>query len=252
MEQAKLKTVKEFSFGEVDYVVLAPTISSVREAKYVYAKSFTDALKQGFLTKKKMESTLFLADKEIFQSYMDRRSELLKLMNDTDIAINEKSEPDELEYLAELMSAYRDNLLQEDMNLSNLFANTADQLAEDDKINFLAFSLIRKKDLSKIWQTYEEYTAQTDAAFVEVCKYQIMCLDYNLNPDWEKGLPENVAREKATQLRVAQKKENEKLEAELESKKVKTAEIVKEEVKPEIEGEKVEKKVRKKRTKKEV
>lgn len=215
MKQEKNRT---FTFEDKEYKVLKPTLNIIREAKYKYAKTFTDNLKAGFITKKKMENMLFEADDSIFKSYVNRRAEILKYMSDTNDLLNKAEKPEELDYLAELMSTYRTTLVQEDLAMNNMFANTADQLAEDEKINFLAFVLTADKDGNKIWKTQEEYLNETDVDFVEACKYQVMCIDYNLEPNWEKELPETKARLKAIEISATNKRLEEEKKVEEEKK----------------------------------
>ena len=215
----KSRIFREFSFNNQEFYVKTPSLNILREAKYAYAKSFTDAIKRGFLTKKKMEITLMQADPEILKEYTTRRAEILKSMMDAEEEMGKAQLSEDLEYLAEVMSIYRNTLLQEDMNLSSLFSNTADQLAEDDKINFLVFSLIYKKTGEQVWKTISELLEAIDDVFIEACKYQIMCLDYNLKPDWDKDLPEYKTRTRALEMRTLEEKAKETETVAIEDKK---------------------------------
>lgn len=212
MEQEKKKS-RTFNFKDKEYKILLPTLNVVREAKYKYAKAFTDSLKAGFLTKKKMENILFESDDSIFKSYIDRRAEILKLMADTESLLNKTEKPEELEYLAEIMGTYRNTLVQEDLSINSMFSNTADNLAEDEKINFLVFILVVDSENNKLWKSYEDFLNETNMELVESCKYQVMCLDYNLEANWEKDLPETKARTKALDILEANKKLAEELKA---------------------------------------
>jgi hypothetical protein len=227
MEQEKQKvTNREFEFEGSKYIIEFPTLSTVREAKYRYAKAFTEALKHGFMTRKKMESMLFQEGDELTQEYLTRRNEIIKLMTEVEEEIQKADKVDTLEYLANLMSIYRNALLREDNSMSSFFANTADQLAEDDKVNFLVCNLVKTKEGKKVWDTEELLLREINSDFIETCKYQVMCLDYNLKPNWEEELPESRAREKAQGLLKVQsisKEENQE-----EPVIVKVEEVVKE------------------------
>lgn len=241
MEKDK-KISKEFKFKDKDYLVLTPTLNIFREAKYKYAKKFTDLLKQGFLTKKKLESVLLESNPDLFEGYMNKRSELLQTMVELENLISDDKLPEDLEYIANMLKTYRNLLLQEDMSMTSIFENSADQIAEEERISYLIYNLIRNKDSSKIWKTDEEFQGEIDSEFVEACKYQIMCFDYKLDADWEQGLPETKALKLAENIRLKPKTEEVKDQQEQQEQDQDQEDQV-----PEVK----ELKVRKKRVKKE-
>jgi hypothetical protein len=218
MEQVKV--LKEFKIRDKDYIIVSPTLNITRESKYKYAKSFTDFLKQGFLTKKKMESVLAENNKSVYDDYITRRSELMQSMVELEDLIEKGETPEDLEYIANMLTTYRNLLLQEDMSMTSIFSNTADQLAEDERINFLVYSLVLNKDKNKLWKSEEEFQKETDAELVEACRYQVMCLDYNLKSDWDKDLPEGKASRKATELRSKKQQEELDVLKAVEDKKI--------------------------------
>lgn len=211
-----VKIINEFEFESLKYKVVEPTANILREAKYKYTKAFTDAIKQGFYTKKKLELILKEDHADIINAHVSKRAELIKLMSDTQKAIDVSEDPDQVAYFAELMKIYRETLINEDVSMNVLFQSTAETLAEDERVNFLIYSLIRSDSGEMLWNSYEDFLNDGRYYLIEACKYQILCWDYKLDPNWEAKLPEASAIKKVDQLR--KKKEQAK---QLEESKVK-------------------------------
>ena len=200
----KVRVLKEFTHNDKEYAVIAPSLGVVRESKYTYSRYFTEYLKEGFLTRKKMQSLMMESSQSIYEDYVNRRADLLKSMTDVEVLMDKTDNAEDLENLANILNSYRQMVLQEDTTMTDIFNNTADQMAEDERINFLVLSIIRNKDLSKIWEKEEDFLNQDDMEFLEACKYQVMCVEYGLNSDWNKDLPEVKALEKANRIRKEQ------------------------------------------------
>jgi hypothetical protein len=236
-----VRVLKEFKFNDKDYVVIAPSLGVIRESKYTYSRYFTTYLKEGFLTRKKMQSLMMDTTQSIYEDYINRRAELLQSMVEIENLMDKTETADDLENLANMLNTYRNMLLQEDTAITDIFNNTADQMAEDERINFLVLSLIRNKENNtKVWEKEEDFLNENNMEFVESCKYQVMCVEYGLNSDWDKELPEIRALNRAKKIReddikvkkedfereldefVADNKKEEVVEEAVKSKKAKT------------------------------
>lgn len=218
---SKNKVIRTFKFENEDFTLVSPSVMVLREAKYKYSRTFTEALNNGFYTRKRLEGVLSSGENNILKAHTEKRTELLKAFAETQQALDSATDPSEIEYQAGLLSLFRDQMVQEDISINTIFSITAEQMAEDDRIAFLTFHMTRKADGSPVWASTEEFMEDTRFSFVEVCKYQVICWEFNLNPDWEEKLPENIAIKKAEKLRSDALKDEEVSKAVAPEKKEK-------------------------------
>lgn len=213
--------IREFEFNGKKFKVLKPTAYILREAKYRYTKVFTESIRSGYFTKKKMDMVLKETHYNVIQEHVNKRAEILQTYAETQEALNKTSKPEEIEYLAELLTIYRQSLVQEDMSMNNIYSNTAEQLSEDERINYLTANMVVELDGTKVWESDEAYFSDSNYEFVEFCKYQIICWEYQLDPNWKDGLPEELARKRATDIRLLEEESKKEIKAPLkkESKK---------------------------------
>lgn len=194
METKSTRIVSEFKNDEKIYRMLKPSSSIMREAKFIYSRVFTQAIKDGLFTKRKLESVLKGGDVDVIEDYNRRRNELVRLYTDTREMAEANNNPEQVESLVSLMAVYRDRIIQEDLSMNSTFANTAEQLAEDDRMNYLISQLIVDENDKKVWNSLEEFLQDNRYEFVEQCRYHVTCWSYSMDPELsgineiEKGL----------------------------------------------------------------
>jgi hypothetical protein len=235
--ESKIKTVSEFEVEGVKYRLIFPNVTTIRDANFKHRKAFTDALKNGFYTKKKLELILQEGDINVIKNHVDRRAEILKQYYDASVLVDKAETSENLEFLAEILRTHRESFVQEDMSMNSLFANTAEQLAEDERVNYLCSRLIRHDDYSPVWDTYEDYLDDNNYVFIERCKYEVLKWDYNLAGEDTESQPEFKALKKAESIRKAAE--------EKEKEESVTKEVIEEKVETPVEGSVAKTKVRK-------
>lgn len=193
----------KFKFGEKEYTITSPTSKILRESRFKSSKVFTEAIREGFYTRRKLEILFKEENTEIsiLTAHAQKKEELFKLIADVTKEAEEETDANRLDYLATLLKFYREALIQEDLSLNNLFNNTAEQMAEEERINFLTYSLIREESGAKLWESYDAFLDDSQFELVEHCKYQVLCWDMRLDPNWEKELPEAKYTKKAEDIR---------------------------------------------------
>jgi hypothetical protein len=199
--ERKDRIVRAFEVENLKLQLIEPTVSSIREAKYNYSKKFTEYLKQGFYTRRKLESLLDTENSGYVKNHLERREELLKAISEVNKLIESEKDPEKLEALAGIMSLYRNYLLQEDTSMNSIFSNTVETMAEEDRLNYLTTTMIKKEDGIFLWNSLEDLLQESNYGLVESCKYQVSCWEYNLDPAWEDSLPESIAILRAKKLR---------------------------------------------------
>ena len=216
------RVIRSFELSDLKLQLIEPTVSSIREAKYIYSKRFTEYLKQGFYTRRKLESLLDNENSGYVKNHLDRRQELLKTISELDSMMETEQNPEKLEALAGMMSLYRNYLLQEDTSMNSIFSNTVETMAEEDRLNFLTTTMIKDNNGNFLWNSMEDLLQENNYSLVETCKYQVSCWEYNIDPAWEESLPESIAILKAKKLREDLKtKEEQVLKTESNAQTVK-------------------------------
>jgi hypothetical protein len=196
------KIIKTFSFDSKDYILTSPTANILREAKFIYSKRFTQSIKDGLYTRKKLEVLLKEGEIDIIGEHFNKRNEILVKYNEFRKLAELALTIEDIEYYAEVMKICRESLIQEDMSLQDLFSNTADQLAEEDRISYLTSMLIRyKEDSSRVWGSLEELMNDTNFSLVEACKAEIIFWQFNLTPNLEESFEETKLLRKAKEMK---------------------------------------------------
>ena len=229
----KEKVLKSFKFEDKNYVILSPSISIIRESRYRYSKAFTSAIKEGLYSRKKLEALLRHQNAEVLEDHFNKRADLLKSYAEAREYFEEykgKNEPEQMEAYLGLMRSAKESLIQEDLSMNNLFANTAEQLSEEDRINFMTYSLVRyEENFTKIWDSFEDFMDDPQFELVEHCKYQVMCWDFKLDPEittknQEKELEDMISKVRSDKTKLeaevleTKKIEEDKIESALEKK----------------------------------
>jgi hypothetical protein len=205
----KSKTIREFDHNDKKYILTEYTAKVVKDAKFAYSKRFTECVREKIFTRRGLEKQLTADDPSFFDDYRHRREELIKNIADTEDVLQNVEDPDELSLLSQMLLIYRADLFQQDKLVNDLFANTADQIAEEERIIYVMLGCIKNNDGTSVWESYEELMSDNDPEFLEVCKYQVMCSEYDLDPDWQEKLPEIEIQDKIDTLRKKQEKEQE-------------------------------------------
>jgi hypothetical protein len=211
---SKLKEICRFKHEEVEYKLIEPSAAAVREAKFRHNKKFTDCLKEKIFTKSRMQKELEADNPEFFSEFNDIRNTVLQELTNTEKEISETEDPDRLEALSQIMTIYRAHLVDQEQMIRTIFQSTCDEMAEEEKNSYLAYSMVRNLDESLLAETYEEFLDKYSFEFFDLCKYQLLCWEHGLNPSWQEELPEVKAALRAQELReVAEKKAKELEEA---------------------------------------
>jgi len=203
--------IAEFEHEGKKYTLTVPTAGDIREANFIYNKRFTEAINSGIYTRNKLEKELESQDSDFFKDITASRTEILdEIKNTEELLENDElqSKPEELESLSTILAIYRNQLIQVEETVNNLYANTAEEIATDDKRSFLLFRILKNEDGSRVYKEYQDYLNEYSNSFLEKAKFEFLCWEYNLDRNWRENLPENLAMEKASKLRKVESKKS--------------------------------------------
>ena len=218
-QETKRKKIREFEHEGSKYHLYAPNAKNIKDSKFAYSKAFTGCLRQDLFTRKQLEDQLKKENEKFFEQYNSRRAELIENIRETEQNMSTVEEPESLSIMAQMMLLYRAQLFEEDRMMNELFGNSADQIAEEERIINLVIGTVTDSKDVPCWSSYDEVMEEADTKLLEACKYQVMCAEYDLDPDWQDKLPEVVAQDRIQEMKdkreeeEAKKKEEEKAKA---------------------------------------
>lgn len=195
------RLIRKFKHDNIEYVLIEPNAKAVREARLKYSIKLAESLRSGLYVKKTLDKQLREIDPTFFQEYNENRLEILNKIAETEEFLTEAKDPNEMELLARTLTLYRAQIFEEDKLFNSLYDGTADQVAEEDRLAFLAFSMIKTPDGNSLASSFDEFLENTGVVLYEVFKYQVLCWEYKLDPDWQAKLPESKALVRVEELR---------------------------------------------------
>ena len=172
--------------------VVDPTAKDRNEAQLHYLKAFRKALENGAILRQKLED--YLRDQQIWDEEKETRySEIvkeiaqgerrlsaggIKLAEAKDIALSMRDARNEFRVLV--------------AERTSMDANTAEAQADNASFNYLVYSCTVDPDSGKkVFDSLDDYEENADEPFAASAAATLADKLYQLDPDYEKGLPEN-------------------------------------------------------------
>ena len=207
------------------YFIAQPESYDIRKADWQYSKVYNQAIVDGFLTQSQMVD--LLKEKGILnEEYTDRiesvrinlAAELFKLEN-----MPKDTTDEDREAIAMEVARLRDELFRLNQQVNGPMGNTCENLAEDARTEFLASRIVQTRDGERIWEEFEDYQNEGNAALAVKARFEVMLWMQGLNSNFLENTPEQEALREVAQNRLDQALE--------ESKKLALEEAAEEEIK---------------------
>lgn len=225
MEITDKSIIRSFTYNDTKFKLVKPSAKTTRQVKLAYTRAWTSAYNEGILLRAELEKQLKDRNESFIIEYETNRSNLLSTIAELQekLSSDDSYTPEELETMAAMLSLSRSELLARDQIINNLLSNTAEQIADDERVLNLTQGMVYKDTNSPLWSTLDDLLEEEDYDLVEHCKYQVICYEYNLDPEWNTKLPEVIAFEKAGKLK--QEREDTKEAEEVIKEETLTAEL---------------------------
>lgn len=197
------KKIKEFDVVKLDssgkeskktYLLVEPTAKQVRDSKWHYSVVYCQALREGLLTERQM-AELLRQGKGLSE---EDTSELASLYLQAQVVSSELEETKDIlarQNLAFELKSLRQRIANKEEGIRAPYYHSAEQSAEESRVDFLLQFVVRDSSdpNTMVWQTKQDYEAETDLQLVDTAKTHFLFWMHNLDEDWEKKLPENIA-----------------------------------------------------------
>ena len=173
-------------------VVIRPDSKKLSEAQKVYNKYFRDALESGALLRQRLDG--YMREQGIWNDQKEKEyNELTERINKTEkkLAAGGMKLSQAKEAALEMRRdrvAFR-NLIAE---RNSMDASTAEGQSDNARFNFLVSVCLLDEDTRKpIFANVDDYDKSADEPYVAEAAGTLASMMYNLDPDYEKTLPEN-------------------------------------------------------------
>ena len=173
-------------------VVIRPDSKKLSEAQKVYNKYFRDALESGALLRQRLDG--YMREQGIWNDQKEKEyNELTERINKTEkkLAAGGMKLSQAKEAALEMRKdriAFR-NLIAE---RNSMDASTAEGQSDNARFNFLVSVCLLDEDTRKpLFANVDDYDKSADEPYVAEAAGTLASMMYNLDPDYEKTLPEN-------------------------------------------------------------
>ncbi len=173
-------------------VVIRPDSKKLSEAQKVYNKYFRDALESGALLRQRLDG--YMREQGIWNDQKEKEyNELTERINKTEkkLAAGGMKLSQAKEAALEMRRdrvAFR-NLIAE---RNSMDASTAEGQSDNARFNFLVSVCLLDEDTRKpLFASVDDYDKSADEPYVAEAAGTLASMMYNLDPDYEKTLPEN-------------------------------------------------------------
>ena len=218
------------SDGSVYYVV-NPNTEDIKNADWAYSKIYTKSLMEGIVTSSEMVDILTKRGL-IGPEYEQRAQELSDNLREAIESLRKAKDNTEKTERAEIVASAREELFRWNQRFSNPMSHTCEQLADDTRLENLAFSMIRDENNKRVWNKYEEYIEDKNQELMQKARLEVMLYLQGVSSDFMNLTPEAVAMREVSDDLFAKMTEDELLE----EIKAEEAEEADEEVAAEIEA----------------
>lgn len=177
---------------ETKYYIEPPTAEDIRGADWQYSKTYTQCLVEGITTSAEMMDILNRRG-IIGPEFEQRANELSENLADAIVKLESTSDMDAKRELSVDVARAREELFQWNQRLNGPMNNTAEQMSDDARLEFLTSSMVLDADGNKVWNDYEVYLKEKSQALALRARFEVMLYLQGLESDFLDQTPEAQA-----------------------------------------------------------
>jgi len=195
------KDNRRFFYGpdeETKYYIESPTAEDIRGADWQYSKTFTQCLVEGITTSAEMMD--ILNRRGIIGPEFEQRAN--ELAENLAKYITKLEQTDDLDVKREVsleVARSREELFQWNQRLNGPMNNTAEQISDDARLEYLTAVMAAVEDSSKVWDSYESYLKEKSQALALRARFEVMLYLQGLDSDFLDQTPEAKAMREVEQ-----------------------------------------------------
>jgi hypothetical protein len=177
---------------ETKYYIDTPSAEDIRGADWQYSKTYTQCLIEGITTSAEMVDILTRRG-IIGPEFEQRASELSGNLNK---AISELDTAEDMDIKREVsmkVAQAREELFQWNQRLNGPMNNTAEQMSDDARLEFLTSCMVVDGAGNKVWDSYDTYLKEKSQALALRARFEVMLFLQGLDSNFLEQTPEAIA-----------------------------------------------------------
>jgi hypothetical protein len=185
-------TSKDGGGNDITFAIVRPNAAKIRRGQLEYNKSFRAALESGALLRQKLES--YMREQGLWDDKKEKEyTDLTERLNQQEITLAKGgirlTEAREVAMKMRLDRIDFRELIGERNSLDN---NTVEGQSDNARFNFLVYEcMIDVRNGKPLFSSFSEYDDASSEPYVVEAAGELASLMYNLDPDYDKNLPEN-------------------------------------------------------------
>jgi hypothetical protein len=192
---------RRFFFGpdeETKYYISTPTAEDIRGADWQYSKTYTQCLVEGITTSAEMMDILTRRG-IIGPEFEQRTNELGEDLADRIARLEETEDLDVKRELSIEVARAREELFQLNQRLNGHMNNTAEQISDDARLEYLTSAMVVDENDERVWDSYETYLKEKSQALAMRARFEVMLFLQGLSSDFLDQTPEAQAMREVEQ-----------------------------------------------------
>lgn len=182
---------KTFEYNGKQYKVVVPNLSVEAEAKKIYMSEYSKALKSGMIPRDRLDDKLKelgILSQEDYDKMEKIRGEIVELLKPLKTGGIKLKEMREKAVKAQQLRLQLYGMISYRTKYDDM---CAESIADDARFNFLVYSCLLEADNKRVFNSYEEWQACTDADFLSKAAAELGNILYPDRGNIFADLPEN-------------------------------------------------------------
>lgn len=174
---------------ETKYYIEPPTAEDIRGADWQYSKTYTSCLLEGITTSAEMLEILTRRG-IVGPEFEQRVNELAEKLSEAIMALESASDVDAKRELSISVARAREKLFQWNQRLNGPMNNTAEQISDDSRLEFLTSAMVVDEEGNRVWEDYNTYLKEKSQALALRARFEVMLYLQGLDSDFLDQTPE--------------------------------------------------------------
>lgn len=177
---------------ETKYYIISPTAEAIRGADWQYSKIYTKCLMEDIPTSSEMLDILTRRG-IIGPEFEQRATELAQILNQSIEELEGSSDFDSKRIAAVEVASAREELFQWNQRLNGPMNNTAEQISDDVRLEYLTSCMVVDGDGVRVWEDYDHYLTEIKQTLALKARFEVMLYVQGLDSDFLNQTPEAKA-----------------------------------------------------------
>jgi hypothetical protein len=194
LEESAMDT-RRFFFGEDEvtkYFIDAPTADHIRGADWQYSKTYTKCLMEDIPTSAEMLDILTRRG-IIGPEFEQRANELAQNLSNAIAELELSEDLDEKRVASIKVAQAREELFQWNQRLNGPMNNTAEQISDDARLEYLTSCVVVDEEGNRVWDSYDVYLSEKSQNLALKARFEVMLYLQGLDSNFLEQTPEAQA-----------------------------------------------------------